>query len=257
MFSENHLVHADQLSLTYPGGVHALDRLDFEIPPGQFVSIVGPSGCGKSTILRLIAGLVLPTSGTITIGKSAPNLARNDNTHLAFVFQEPTLLPWRRILANVALPLELAGQSRSTRHRAAQRVLEMVALAEFSGHFPNQLSGGMKMRASLARALVVEPQLLLLDEPFAALDDITRLRLNEELIRLWNARRWTGVFVTHNIAEAVFLSQRILVMSPRPGRIAADIAIPLDYPRNSDTRTSAEFGQLVGSVTRALQEASR
>ncbi len=171
------------------------------------------------------------------------------------VFQDATLLPWRSVRANVALPLELARQTSPVRDDAAQRALDMVGLADFADRYPNQLSGGMRMRASLARALVTEPDMLLLDEPFAALDDITRQALNAELLRLWQARQWTGIFVTHNIAEAVFLSQRILVLSPRPGRVVADVPVPFDYPRPTELRSQAEFARLCGDVTHRLREA--
>jgi NitT/TauT family transport system ATP-binding protein len=256
LISGQALVHAQRLAVTYYGGVRALAEVDFDLPPGQFVSIVGPSGCGKSTILRLIAGLVEPSGGQLTIAGQKPAIARRRESRLAFVFQDPTLLPWRRALANVALPLELAGRGRSQREDAARRALEMVGLADFTSRFPSQLSGGMRMRVSLARALVVEPDLLLLDEPFAALDDITRQKLNEELIRLWENHHWTGVFVTHNIAEAVFLSQRILVMSPRPGRIVADVTVPFEFPRRMELRSRPEFGRLCGEVMARLEEAN-
>jgi NitT/TauT family transport system ATP-binding protein len=232
-----------------------LAGIDFDLPPGQFNSIVGPSGCGKSTILRLVAGLVTPTSGELTVANQKPAAARRQATRLAFVFQDPTLLPWRRVAANVALPLELAGRSLRARADAARSALARVGLADFAQRFPSQLSGGMRMRVSLARALVVEPDLLLLDEPFSALDDITRQKLNEELIRLWEQRHWTGLFITHNIAEAVFLSQRILVMSPRPGRIVADVAVPFEFPRRMELRARPEFARLCGEVMARLEEA--
>ena len=257
MISAQALVQAEGLGLTYRGGVRALERLGFDLPPGQFVSIVGPSGCGKSTVLRLIAGLIEPSVGRLTVAGEAPARARRHSARLAFVFQDPTLLPWRRVAANVALPLELAGHAHAARDAVARDVLDRVGLAEFADRYPSQLSGGMRMRASLARALVVEPDLLLLDEPFAALDDITRQKLNEELIRLWEQRNWTGVFVTHNIAEAVFLSQRILVMSPRPGRIVADIAVPFAYPRRMEIRSHGDFAGLCGEVMARLEEAAR
>ncbi len=256
LISGQALVHAKGLAVTYRGGVRALDHFDFDLPAGQFLSIVGPSGCGKSTVLRLLAGLVEPTAGQIALAGEKPAKARRRNIRLAFVFQDPTLLPWRRVEANVALPLELAGRSRVDRGASTRRALELVGLAEFSRRFPSQLSGGMRMRVSLARALVVEPDLLLLDEPFAALDDITRQKLNEELIRMWERRNWTGVFVTHNIAEAVFLSQRILIMSPRPGRVVAEISVPFPYPRRMELRSQGEFARLCGEVMARLEEAA-
>lgn len=257
MIASHALLTAQDLSLTYRGGVRALDGISLALPPGQFVSLVGPSGCGKSSILRLAAGLIAPTGGQLRIADRAPARARRESVRLAFVFQDPTLLPWRRVEDNVALPLELAGKSRSERLAAARDALELVGLSDFTRHFPSQLSGGMRMRASLARALVVQPDLLLLDEPFAALDDITRQKLNGELSRLWEQRRWTGMFVTHNIAEAVFLSQRIVVMSARPGRIVADIDVSFDYPRTMELRSRPEFGSLCGEIMSLLERGNR
>lgn len=257
MIASPALLSAQQVALTYGGGVRALEGISLELPPGQFVSLVGPSGCGKSSILRLIAGLAAPTAGNLRVAGQPPARARRGGVRLAFVFQDPTLLPWRRVEDNVALPLELAGQSRPTRMQAARGALELVGLADFARRFPSQLSGGMRMRASLARALVVQPELLLLDEPFAALDDITRQKLNAELSRLWEQRRWTGVFVTHNIAEAVFLSQRIIVMSPRPGRIVADVVVPFAFPRMMELRSQPEFARLCGEVMSLLERGSR
>lgn len=255
LISSQALVQAHRLSVTYQGNIRALQDVNLELPPGQFVSIVGPSGCGKSTVLRLVAGLVAPSGGTLTLAGEPPARARRKAVRLAFVFQDPTLLPWRRVASNVALPLELAGQSHAKRSSAARAALEMVGLADFADSFPSQLSGGMRMRVSLARGLVVDPELLLLDEPFAALDDITRQKLNEELSRLWEQRRWTGLFVTHNIAEAVFLSQRILVMSARPGRIVDDVTVPFDFPRRMELRARPEFARLCGQVMESLQRA--
>ena len=214
---ESQLVVAAGLNKYFPSGVQALRDLNLEISRGgQFVSIVGPSGCGKSTFLRLVAGLDEPTSGELRV-------EGHDPLGLAFVFQDATLLPWRSVAHNITLPLELR------REAAAERVaqtLELVGLTDFAAAYPAQLSGGMRMRVSIARALVTRPQILLLDEPFGALDEITRQRLNEELLRLWQEDHWTSLFVTHNVSEAVFLSQRVLVMSARPGRILADIPIP-------------------------------
>jgi NitT/TauT family transport system ATP-binding protein len=245
-------VHAQSIGVTYAGTIPALADIDFEIGPGQFVSIVGPSGCGKSTLLRLIAGLVQPTRGKISVAGDRPAVARKA-ARLSFVFQDATLLPWRSVRDNVRLPLELERRSRQDRNGMVSRILNVVGLSEFERRYPNELSGGMKMRASLARALVTEPELLLLDEPFGALDDMTRQMLNEELTNLWAARGWTGVFVTHNISEAVFLSQRVLVMSARPGRIVADIHVPFESPRRPELRTQGEFGKLIGEVSTCLR----
>ena len=220
---ESQLVVAAGLNKYFPSGVQALHDLNLEISRGQFVSIVGPSGCGKSTFLRLVAGLDQPTSGELRV-------EGHDALGLAFVFQDATLLPWRSVAHNITLPLELRREDAD--ERVAQ-TLELVGLTDFADAYPAQLSGGMRMRVSIARALVTRPQILLLDEPFGALDEITRQRLNEELLRLWQEDHWTSLFVTHNVSEAVFLSQRVLVMSARPGRILADIPIPFPYPRSA------------------------
>lgn len=249
-------VQADAVNVTYGGSIRALQDVRFEIPSGQFVSIVGPSGCGKSTLLRLIAGLVRPTSGQLSVDGLSPAIARRTAARLSFVFQDATLLPWRTVQANVRLPLELAGSRRAASPALVNHVLNMVGLADFGRRFPSELSGGMRMRASLARALVTEPELLLLDEPFGALDDITRQMLNEELAALWAARRWTGIFVTHNINEAVFLSERVLIMSARPGRIVDDIAVPFGSPRTAELRATAQFAELTGEVALRLRRAS-
>lgn len=242
---ESQLIVAAGLNKYFPSGVQALHGLDLEISRGQFVSIVGPSGCGKSTFLRLVAGLDEPTSGELRV-------EGHDPLGLAFVFQDATLLPWRSVAQNITLPLELR------REAAAERVaqtLELVGLTDFAAAYPAQLSGGMRMRVSIARALVTRPQILLLDEPFGALDEITRQRLNEELLRLWQEDRWTGLFVTHNVSEAVFLSQRVLVMSARPGRILADIPIPFPYPRSPYLRSAPEFIHITNGISRQLAHA--
>ena len=242
---ESQLVVAAGINKYFPSGVQALRDLNLEIGRGQFVSIVGPSGCGKSTFLRLVAGLDAPTSGELRV-------EGHDPLGLAFVFQDATLLPWRSVAHNITLPLELR------REDAAERVaqtLELVGLTDFAAAYPAQLSGGMRMRVSIARALVTRPQILLLDEPFGALDEITRQRLNEELLRLWQEDRWTGLFVTHNVSEAVFLSQRVLVMSARPGRILADIPIPFPYPRSPYLRSAPEFIRIANGISRQLAHA--
>lgn len=250
-------MRAHELGVTFGGSIRALAGVEFAIPRGQFVSIVGPSGCGKSTLLRLIAGVLGPTAGELTVGGESPTAGRRHAARVSFVFQDATLLPWRTAQANVELPLELARTPRRGRAQTARRALATVGLADFSGRYPSQLSGGMRMRVSLARALVIDPELLLLDEPFGALDDITRQALGEELLSLWDLRRWTGVFVTHNIAEAVFLSQRILVMSPRPGRIVADVGVPFAAPRRVELRAEADFATLCGEVAARLREGGR
>ncbi|QDT36280.1 ABC transporter ATP-binding protein [Stratiformator vulcanicus] len=227
----------------------ALESVDLRISAGEFVSIIGPSGCGKSSLLRTIAGLEEPTSGISQI-VAAP-------AERSFVFQESNLLPWRTALANARLPLELIGAEKSTRRKRCEAALERArfASADFQKR-PGALSGGMRMRVALARAFVTEPALLLLDEPFAALDDLLRQKLNDELRRDWSLNRWTGVFVTHNVAEAVFLSTRVLVMSGPPGRIVADVPIDLPEQRREELRTSTEFTTLVRSVASNLKEAA-
>ena len=242
---EPQLVVAEGLAKQFPSGVEALRDLNLAISRGQFVSIVGPSGCGKSTFLRLVAGLDAPTSGELRVDG-------HDPLGLAFVFQDATLLPWRSVAHNITLPLELRREEDD--ERIAQ-TLALVGLTDFAAAYPAQLSGGMRMRVSIARALVTRPQILLLDEPFGALDEITRQRLNEELLRLWQEDRWTGLFVTHNVSEAVFLSQRVLVMSARPGRILANIAIPFPYPRSPYLRSAPEFIRIANGISRQLAHA--
>jgi NitT/TauT family transport system ATP-binding protein len=249
-------VHATRLDVTYHGEVRALDNLAFDISPGEFVAVVGPSGCGKSTLLRVIAGLVAPSSGTLQVVGLPPATARRTAAHLSFVFQDATLLAWRTVCDNVRLPLELRKLPRAEQGPKIEAALAMVGLSDTSTRFPSELSGGMRMRVSLARALVTQPELLLLDEPFGALDDLTRHALNDELLRLWQSHGWTGVFVTHNIAEAVYLSQRILVLSARPGRIVADVRVSLPAQRTADVRATPEFARATGEVAAHLQRAS-
>ncbi len=246
------LVVAEQLCMRF-GEVEVLRDIDLRIAGGEFASIVGPSGCGKSTLLRLVAGLIAPSSGSLTVGGKPPPEARLSRQDLAFVFQDATLLPWRTVEQNISLPLELGRQQRAGALSVAQ-ALDMVGLTAFARAYPRQLSGGMRMRASIARALVTHPGLLLMDEPFGALDEMTRQRLNEELLRLWAQAGWTCLFITHNVAEAVFLSQRVLVMSPRPGQWLADIPVPLPYPRDPEMRTAAPFNRIAGEVSRHLRK---
>jgi NitT/TauT family transport system ATP-binding protein len=232
----------------HPGGVVALQGVDLAVAPGEFVSLLGPSGCGKSTALRLLAGLESPSSGEVRRAGAA--------TSLGFVFQEPTLMPWARVAANVALPLKLLGRPRAEIESAVTAALASVGLADFAQAFPRELSGGMKMRASIARALVTRPGTLLLDEPFAALDEITRFKLNQDLLTLWQRERFTAVFVTHSVFEAVYLSQRVVVMSARPGRIAHEIAIDAPYPRDAAWRTAPDYAAACARVSQALQQAT-
>ncbi|TAJ36442.1 MAG: ABC transporter ATP-binding protein [Reyranella sp.] len=241
------LLAVRDVSKVFANGVKALEDASLEIEAGEFLSVLGPSGCGKSTLLRLIAGLETPSAGSIEWQQGRPDLG--------FVFQEPTLMPWTTALGNVALPLKLAGMARSEREARAAEALGHVGLAGFERSYPRELSGGMKMRVSIARALVTAPKLLLMDEPFAALDEITRRRLNTDLLELWQRTRFTAVFVTHSVFESVFLSQRIAVMSPRPGRVLSEIAIPAAYPRAESFGTSAEYAALCRTTSARLAEA--
>jgi len=234
----------------FANGVEAVRALSVAIAPGEFVALLGPSGCGKSTVLRLIAGLEAPSAGRVRIG-GAPASERADV--MSYVFQEPTLMPWASVLDNVALPLRIQGAARQPAHRKAEQALAAVGLADRAGAFPAELSGGMKMRASIARALVTRPAALLLDEPFAALDEITRQRLNDELLSLWAERAPTAVFVTHSVFEAVYLSQRVLVMGGSPGRLIADLPVALAYPRAPSLRLQPAFMQHCRRVTEALE----
>ncbi|HET6215635.1 MAG TPA: ABC transporter ATP-binding protein [Acidobacteriaceae bacterium] len=235
---------------TYGGNPPVLQQIDLTIAKGEFVSLIGPSGCGKSTLLKLISGLTNATSGSILVDGMTPVNARET---ISYIFQDATLLPWRTVTSNVGLGLELEHVSREIRKEKVQSLLELVGLTHVALAYPRQLSGGMKMRVSVARALATKPRLLLMDEPFGALDEMTRDRLNEELLRLKTEQNWTAVFVTHSVAEAVFLSTRVIVLAPSPGRIAQEIAINLPFPRTSATRESAQFEFLVTQVSRALR----
>jgi NitT/TauT family transport system ATP-binding protein len=241
------LVGVRGVSKVFANGVQALAEVSLDVEAGEFLSVLGPSGCGKSTLLRLIAGLIQPTAGAIEWpgGKA----------DLGFVFQEPTLMPWATALANVALPLKLRGMPRGEREGRAAEALGHVGLKGFEFVWPRELSGGMKMRVSIARALVTGPRLLLMDEPFAALDEITRHRLNGDLLELWQRSRVTVVFVTHSVFESVFLSQRIAVMSARPGRVLAELPIAEPYPRSAAFRTSAEYAAYCRRASARLGEA--
>jgi NitT/TauT family transport system ATP-binding protein len=231
---------------TYDNGARALGPLDLDIGHGEFVALVGPSGCGKSTVLRLIAGLRAPTAGALIL-MDAPRAPR-----MGFVFQEPTLMPWATVAENVSLPLRL--QRKATPARVAAELMQ-VGLSDFAGCYPHELSGGMKMRASLARALVTDPTLLLMDEPFAALDEITRFQLNDELLELWRRRGLTVAFVTHSVFEAVYLAERVVVMTPRPGRVAAEFRIAADT-RDAAFRLSADYLRHCRAVSDALAQAA-
>jgi NitT/TauT family transport system ATP-binding protein len=244
------------LSLTYAtddGPVQALSNIDLAIEAGEFVSLIGPSGCGKTTLLRVVADLEAPTAGSISVNGETPHEARLKRAY-GYVFQAPALYPWRTIGQNIALPLEIMGFSRAERARRVRNGLELVNLAGFEKKFPWQLSGGMQQRASIARALSFDPTLLLMDEPFGALDEIVRDKLNEQLLRLWDKTGKTVVFVTHSIPEAVFLSTRVVVMSPRPGRIHEIIPCDLPRDRTLDIRETPKFLELAHRVRQGLRE---
>ena len=230
-------------SKTYATGTQALAPVDLTVRRGEFVTLLGPSGCGKTTLLNLMAGLIEPDAGTLTWWDGGPESVGGQGRKLAMVFQSPTLMPWSRVDANVRLPLDLAHVSRRSADRAAADAIALVGLASFARHFPRELSGGMQMRVSIARALVTAPDLLLMDEPFGALDEFTRQRLDGELLALWAAQGLTVVFVTHSIVEAVFLSTRVVVMAARPGHIVDDVAIEAPYPRSDDFRLAPEFAR--------------
>jgi NitT/TauT family transport system ATP-binding protein len=235
---------------TYDNGVMALGPFDLAVGQGEFVSLLGPSGCGKSTALRIIAGLAAPSAGTVRV--SHEEAAALPGQGVGFVFQEPTLMPWTTVRENVRLPLKLAKVPALRSDAQVSEALTRVGLAEFADSYPRELSGGMKMRVSLARALVTNPDILLMDEPFAALDEITRFRLNNDLLALWRNLKKTVIFVTHSVFESVYLSQRVIVMTQRPGRICAEIRIDAADPRGEDFRTSAAYGEYCRSVSVAL-----
>jgi NitT/TauT family transport system ATP-binding protein len=235
------IVSLSNVDKTFESGTVALSGLNLDVREGEFVSLLGPSGCGKSTVLRIISGLSPATAGSVTWPTG--------EARLGFVFQEPTLMPWADVAANVRLPIKLARKQDSG---AVAQALGRVGLSAFAQSYPRELSGGMKMRVSIARALVTEPQLLLMDEPFAALDEITRFKLNNDLLAVWQAVRRTVIFVTHSVFESVYLSQRIVVLTPRPGRVFTEIPVPAPYPRDENFRTSAEYGGFCRQVAEAL-----
>ncbi len=243
------LVRLRRVRKAFSNGTLALEGLDLDVRRGEFLSLLGPSGCGKSTALRLAAGLATPSAGTVEWPSG------NAQARLGFVFQEPTLMPWRTVEANVRLPLQVEGVPRRDAQPRIAEALARVGLTGFERAYPRQLSGGMKMRVSIARALVTRPHLLLMDEPFAALDEITRARLNDDLLRLWAEERLTILFVTHSVYESVFLSSRIVVMAARPGRVVADIPVQASVPRDEEYRTSAAYMHDCRTVSAALRGA--
>jgi NitT/TauT family transport system ATP-binding protein len=239
------------ISKRFRGGTVALEGIDLDVHSREFVSLIGPSGCGKSTLLRVIGDLVPPTAGTVTVNGKSAQRARRDRDY-GIVFQQAVLYDWRTVAKNIALPLEMLGWDRTRRRARVDEMLQLVELTTFADHHPWQLSGGMQQRVAIARALSFEPALLLMDEPFGALDEMTRERLNVELLRIWSETGSTVVFVTHSIPEAVFLSTRVVVMSPRPGRIAQVIDVDLPQPRTNAVREEARFFELVTEVREAL-----
>jgi NitT/TauT family transport system ATP-binding protein len=234
--------------------VRALDNIDLDVWPGEFVSLIGPSGCGKSTLLRSIGDLLEPTAGRLTVNGKTPRQARLSREY-GIVFQQPVLYEWRTVVQNVQLPLEVMKVAASERRARADALLRLVGLEDFANRYPWELSGGMQQRVSIARALSFEPSVLLMDEPFGALDEMTRERLNRELLNIWSTTRTTVVFVTHSIAEAIFLSDRVVVMSPRPGRIETIVEVDLPRPREARTRDTERFVDLVAAVRGHLREA--
>ncbi|MFJ9243948.1 ABC transporter ATP-binding protein [Streptomyces sp. NPDC101776] len=241
--AQNTALTFDGVHKHFPSGTTALADVTLSVAPGELVAVVGPSGCGKSTLLRLASGLDSPTAGTV----------RTEGGSVGYVFQDATLLPWRSVLANVELPAELAGTDRAERRATALQALRLVGLDGFEKQLPSHLSGGMRMRVSLARALMMSPSLFLFDEPFGALDEMTRLRMQEELQRLFAEQGFAGLFITHSVSEAVFLATRVVVMSPRPGRITTVFDVPFPYPRPAELRYSPEFARTVGEVSAALR----
>ncbi len=235
----------DHVSMVFPDGTHAVDDVSFTVSPGEFVTVVGPSGCGKSTLLRIASGLTKHTAGTCQVNRDS----------IGYVFQDATLLPFRTVQRNVELLAELHGVDKAERQSRAARAIELVNLKGHEKKYPKQLSGGMKMRCSLARSLVMDPEVFLFDEPFGALDEISRERLNSEVLSLFQRQNFASLFITHSVSEAVFLSTRVLVMSARPGRVIDDIQIPFAYPREHDLRYEAEFGEISARVSHGLREA--
>jgi NitT/TauT family transport system ATP-binding protein len=245
-------IHLAGVTKRYGSTEPVLEGIDLTVHKGEFVSIIGPSGCGKSTILKLVSGLTPITSGTLEVDGMTPAHAREI---VSFIFQDPTLLPWRTVEQNVALAMELDHTPRDARTGRIQTLLDLVGLSHVAKSYPRQLSGGMKMRVSIARALASKPQIVLMDEPFAALDEISRDRLNEELLRLKAELRWTVLFVTHSVAEAVYLSDRVIVLAAHPGRVAHEITIDLPTPRDAELRSSAAMDEHIAVVSKALRGA--
>ena len=249
------LVSLRSISKTFSNGTLALKDMSLDIGRGEFLSLLGPSGCGKSTVLRIVAGLGEPTSGAIDWPTAEHDSSGRSHPEIAFVFQEPTLMPWATVFSNVWLPLRLKGKSKSAAREEVMEALRMVGLDAFADAYPRELSGGMKMRVSIARALITKPKLLLMDEPFAALDEITRFKLNNDLLELWQTFGWTVIFVTHSVFESVYLSERIVVMAARPGRVFEDLKIDAPYPRGDEFRTSTPYNEYCRRTSESLHHA--
>jgi NitT/TauT family transport system ATP-binding protein len=241
---------------TYPNGTQALLPVDLTVRQGEFVTLLGPSGCGKSTLLKMVAGLLQPSDGRLLLWQKPVNQFESSGHRLSFVFQEATLMPWARVMGNVRLPLDLAGVPAAQAEPRVRSALQLVGLEKFENALPRELSGGMQMRVSIARGLVTQPQLLLMDEPFGALDEITRNRLDSDLLQLWARQQLTVMFVTHSIYEAVYLSQRVVVMAARPGRVVDEVVIDEPYPREPEFRVSTRFSQHAKRLQDALLRAS-
>ena len=249
-------VEALSVSKTYPNGTHALQPVDLTVQPGEFVTLLGPSGCGKSTLLKMVAGLLEPSDGRLLVYRKPVDQIEAGGHRMSFVFQEATLMPWARVQANVRLPLDLAGVPRDEADARVHDALKLVGLEKFAQALPRELSGGMQMRVSIARGLVTRPTLLLMDEPFGALDEITRNRLDSDLLDLWREQGLTVMFVTHSIYEAVYLSTRVVVMAARPGRVVEQVAIDEPYPRDAAFRVSTAFSAYARHLQDSLQRAS-
>ena len=249
------LVSLRNVSKVFSNGTVALKDMSLDVGEGEFVSLLGPSGCGKSTALRIIAGLGDTSGGTLEWPGATYDAAGRPEREIGFVFQEPTLMPWATVFSNVWLPLRLKGVSRSAARDKVMEALHMVGLDKFADSYPRELSGGMKMRVSIARALITRPKLLLMDEPFAALDEITRFKLNNDLLHLWETFGWTVIFVTHSVFESVYLSSRIVVMAARPGRVVDELSIDAPYPREEEFRTSSVYNEYCRKTSGALHAA--
>jgi len=250
-------IEALSVEKVYANGTQALRPVDLTIAEGEFITLLGPSGCGKSTLLKMVAGLIEPSDGRLLLWRKPVNKLATTGKHLSYVFQEATLMPWHSVLKNVRLPLELEGVPTEEADRRVAAALQRVGLEKFANALPRELSGGMQMRASIARGLVVEPNLLLMDEPFGALDEITRNTLDSDLLDLWQRHKWTVMFVTHSIHEAVFLSQRVIVMAARPGRVVADIKIDEPFPRSEEFRLTKRFSEYAMHLHNLLVTASQ